>query len=84
MKETEWKWYPIMGFPWHMSLCPVISPGAISNRPSVPHYLLLSFVLLNKGNVGTQPGLAFYPPGRGGRKEPVTLPGTSGNESTKI
>lgn len=38
-----------------------IPPGAISNRllSALPHYLLLSFVLLNKSNVGTQPRLAY-------------------------
>lgn len=36
-------------------------PGAVSNRllSALPHYLLLSFVFLNKGNVGTQPRLAY-------------------------
>lgn len=38
-----------------------ISRGAISNRllSALPHYLLLSFVLLNKGDMGTQPRLAY-------------------------
>lgn len=66
MKETEWKCYPITGSPRRSSVYPGVSPGAISNRllSSPPHYLLLSFVLLNKGNVGTHPGLAYRPPGR--------------------
>ena len=74
MKETAWKCYPIMGLPWRTSVYQKASPGAISNRllSSLPHYLLLSFVLLNKGKVGTQPGLAYHLPGRGSRKRPCS------------
>lgn len=62
-----------------------IFSSAISNRllSSLPHYLLLSSVLLNKDNVGTQPALAHRPPGRGSRKGAVTLPGPSGYDTTK-
>lgn len=79
MKETEWKCYPIVGLPRCTTVYPTVSPSAISNRLlSLPHYLLLSFVLLNKGSVGTQPGLAHRPPGRGNRKGPVIPPAPQG------
>lgn len=52
------------GLAWCTSVVLIFSPDAISNRllSSLPHYLLLSFVLLNKGIVGTQPPLAYCHP----------------------
>lgn len=40
---------------------------------SLPHYLLLSSVLLNKGNVGIHPGFAYRPPYRAGRDKSLSL-----------
>ena len=71
MKETEWKCYPVPGWPWCTSIYPIASPAAISNRllSSLPHNSLLSFVLLNKGKVGTQPKLLTTPLADGAERD---------------
>ena len=71
MKETEWKCYPIPGWPWCTSIYLIASPAAITNRliASLPHNPLLSFVVLNKGKVGTQPKLLTTPLSEGAERD---------------
>ena len=71
MKETEWKCYPVPGWPWCTSIYPIASPAAISNRlfSSLPHDPLLSFVVLDKGKVSTQPKLLTTPLAEGAERD---------------
>lgn len=71
MKETEWKRYPVPGWPWCTSIYPIASPAAVSNRlfSSLPHDPLLSLVVLNKGKVGTRPKLLTTPLAEGAERD---------------
>lgn len=71
MKETEWKCYPVPGWPWCTSIYPIASPAAISNRlfSSLSHDPLLSFVVLDKGKVSTQPKLLTTPLAEGAERD---------------
>ena len=65
----------MLSSPWlalvHIYIYPIASPAAISNRlfSSLPHNPLLSFVLLNKGKVGTQPKLLTTPLADGAERD---------------
>lgn len=82
MKETEWKCYPIVVL-LHECLHPIVSPivsdGLLS---SLPHYLLLSFVLLNKNSVGTAQACSL-PTWQREQEGTYHSPGPSGHDSTK-